>query len=225
MFANRLALYRKVRKETQDSLAMKVYVSRSLIAKWEQGRAIPSRDQIGDLARILDVEIDDLIKGTELDNFSNDISLEALIEIARREITDKYRKKIGQVFSIVYIVLLIISIISAYLLINSQLIFNEPFREISDWGMIVFHVFITSLTIGAVFFSKEKKIFKVLIYFTLTMLLIISLPLFITAAINYDEINDLRPYWFILFYGIAQISTLGINFILQVYLFVKSFFI
>ena len=41
MLKDRLVELRKVNNDTQDCLAKKLSVSRSLIAKWEQGRAIP----------------------------------------------------------------------------------------------------------------------------------------------------------------------------------------
>lgn len=66
MFKNKLVEYRKLNKDTQESLAKKINVSRSLIAKWEQGRAYPNEEDLENLSTYFNIELDSLISSKEL---------------------------------------------------------------------------------------------------------------------------------------------------------------
>ena len=62
----RIKNYRKENHLTQQELADMLFVSRSLIAKWEQGRGIPTSDVLEKLAKLLDVPFTDLIGEKEI---------------------------------------------------------------------------------------------------------------------------------------------------------------
>ena len=47
---------------TQDSLAMKLYVSKSMVVRWESGTAEPTATNLINMAKIFDVSIDYIIK-------------------------------------------------------------------------------------------------------------------------------------------------------------------
>ena len=57
----KITLYRKNYNLTQDDLAEKLYVTRQLVSKWENGNGIPSIDVLIELASIFDVSIEDLL--------------------------------------------------------------------------------------------------------------------------------------------------------------------
>ncbi|MBQ4098050.1 MAG: helix-turn-helix transcriptional regulator [Clostridia bacterium] len=59
--SNKIKNYRKENDLTQQDLADKLFVSRSLIAKWEQGRGLPTADVLEKLADLLDVSFNELI--------------------------------------------------------------------------------------------------------------------------------------------------------------------
>lgn len=59
--SNKIKNYRKEHNLTQQDLADKLYVSRSLIAKWEQGRGFPTPDVLEKLADLLCVPFNELI--------------------------------------------------------------------------------------------------------------------------------------------------------------------
>jgi len=61
MFSNNLKEQRIKTGLTQDELASKINVSRSAIAKWEQGRGVPNKSSIDDLCRLFGVTENDLI--------------------------------------------------------------------------------------------------------------------------------------------------------------------
>ncbi len=66
MFNEKLIELRKQNNQTQDSLAKQLYVSRSLIAKWEQGRSYPTLENLEKISKLYNLEIDDLITKNEL---------------------------------------------------------------------------------------------------------------------------------------------------------------
>lgn len=49
MFNEKLIELRKQNSHTQESIAKQLHVSRSLIAKWEQGRAYPTLDDLNNI--------------------------------------------------------------------------------------------------------------------------------------------------------------------------------
>lgn len=57
MFKDNLKRLREEAKYTQEELAEKLFVSRSAVAKWEQGRGIPREETIEDIARIFNVPV------------------------------------------------------------------------------------------------------------------------------------------------------------------------
>lgn len=59
---------------SQNGLAQKIFVTRQAISKWENGTSLPSLDNIIALSDVLEVSLDELIKGDErvMEKFSTD---------------------------------------------------------------------------------------------------------------------------------------------------------
>ena len=57
----KISSYRKRKNLSQDVLAERMYVSRQLVSKWENGTGIPKIDHIIDLCEILDVNFEELL--------------------------------------------------------------------------------------------------------------------------------------------------------------------
>ena len=55
MFVDKLKELRKLNNHTQELLAEKLFVSRSLVAKWEQGRAYPSINELEKITEIIKI--------------------------------------------------------------------------------------------------------------------------------------------------------------------------
>ena len=55
-FKDKLKMLRKEKSISQQALADKIFVSRSAVAKWENGLGYPSEDSIGALAEYFSVE-------------------------------------------------------------------------------------------------------------------------------------------------------------------------
>lgn len=58
---------RKERNMSQVQLANKLYVTEKAVSKWECGNGIPDLDNIGRLAEIFDISIDELLMAEEKD--------------------------------------------------------------------------------------------------------------------------------------------------------------
>lgn len=65
-FDEKLQLLRKEHNMTQEELAEKLFVSRTAISKWENGRGFPNLDSLSNLAAIYSISIDDLLSGEEI---------------------------------------------------------------------------------------------------------------------------------------------------------------
>ncbi len=62
MLKDRIKKLRKANKMSQEEFAEKLFVSRSLVAKWELGQRYPSAELIRDIAKLFDVPYEKLIK-------------------------------------------------------------------------------------------------------------------------------------------------------------------
>lgn len=65
-FNEKLQLLRKKHDLTQEQLAEKLYVSRTAISKWEQGKGYPNIQSLKDISFFFSISIDELLSGEEL---------------------------------------------------------------------------------------------------------------------------------------------------------------
>ena len=65
-FHEKLQELRKRKGLTQEELAEYLYVSRTAISKWEQGRGYPSLDSLREISQFFSVSIDELLSGDVL---------------------------------------------------------------------------------------------------------------------------------------------------------------
>lgn len=79
-FHEKLQELRKKKGLTQEELAEVLYVSRTAISKWEQGRGYPNLDSLREISKFFSVSIDDLLSG------------DALLSIAEKEHQSKLRR-------------------------------------------------------------------------------------------------------------------------------------
>lgn len=80
-FNEKLQELRKERSMTQEELAEALFVSRTAISKWEQGRGYPSLDSLKEISRFFSVSIDELICSEEIITAAAD---------EKKECVDKY---------------------------------------------------------------------------------------------------------------------------------------
>ena len=66
MFAQKLINLRKSRGLTQEQLALEIFVSRSMIAKYETGKAYPTNEILQRIADYFNVSVDELVQKEQL---------------------------------------------------------------------------------------------------------------------------------------------------------------
>ena len=64
-FCEKLKVLRTGKGWTQEKLAKELYVSRSAVAKWEQGRGYPSVETLEKIAEIFEYPLDNLFEEKE----------------------------------------------------------------------------------------------------------------------------------------------------------------
>lgn len=62
-FSNNLALYRKRAGMSQEDLAEQLHVSRQTISKWETGQSAPDPDTVLQVADLLQIPVEHLLRG------------------------------------------------------------------------------------------------------------------------------------------------------------------
>jgi transcriptional regulator with XRE-family HTH domain/ribosomal protein L37E len=72
-FRNNLINLRTKKNITQEELAMKIGVTRQAISKWERGEGLPDLYNISELAKALDVTVDELLNGSSQEETEEDI--------------------------------------------------------------------------------------------------------------------------------------------------------
>lgn len=65
-FGEKIQTLRKNRKLTQEELAAALYVSRTAVAKWEQGKGYPGIDSLKNLADFFSVTVDELLSSEQV---------------------------------------------------------------------------------------------------------------------------------------------------------------
>ena len=100
-FNEKLQELRKSRSLTQEELAEALFVSRTAISKWEQGRGYPSLDSLKEISRFFSVSIDDLICSEEIISVAMD---------EKKECMDKYISLICNMLDIFLVLLLLLPV-------------------------------------------------------------------------------------------------------------------
>ena len=80
----RIAKIRKERNMSQIQLAERLYVTEKAVSKWECGNGIPDLDNIGKLADIFDISIDELLLGEERDR-REAVSEEQILQLQKSD--------------------------------------------------------------------------------------------------------------------------------------------
>ena len=86
---------------TQEELAEALFVSRTAISKWEQGRGYPSLDSLKEISKLFSVSIDDLICSEEIISAAAD---------EKKECVDKYISLICNMLDIFLVLLLLLPV-------------------------------------------------------------------------------------------------------------------
>ena len=75
-----IAKLRRERHMTQTELADRLYITEKAVSKWECGNGFPDLDNIGKLAALFDISIDELLQAKEKDK-SETVSEEQILQL------------------------------------------------------------------------------------------------------------------------------------------------
>lgn len=106
--SEKIKAYREKNNITQQELADKLFVSRSTVAKWEQGRGLPSNELLEKLSSELNISLEELIDEKELRSLTID----------NNNNIKEQKKSTKAIFIILLSVVLILSGIFAIVLYN-----------------------------------------------------------------------------------------------------------
>ena len=67
MFSENLKKYRKYKQFSQESFAMKLFVTRQTVSKWEKGLSMPDVQMLIKIAEVLEVSVNELLS----DNYAS----------------------------------------------------------------------------------------------------------------------------------------------------------
>ncbi len=74
---------------TQEELAEKLYISNKAVSKWEQGKCMPSIDLLIPLCKELDVELNELLEGKNIEHQKESYE-KLLLKVLKRKKRAKY---------------------------------------------------------------------------------------------------------------------------------------
>lgn len=117
MFNDKLKELRKQKSLTQEELANILHISRSAVAKWEQGKGVPNKQSILDIMEYFNVTKEEL--------FNVDDTIEVIENINQEHKKDK--RKIFTVFGLVLALILGISIPS--IIANNKIVTSSFFTN------------------------------------------------------------------------------------------------
>ena len=151
---------------TQEELANQIFVSRTLVSKWESGDRYPSKDNLARLSVLFQIPQDELIGGQKEKDKYNKYNI---ISIA-------YSSVCG-VITLGLIVMMIIAVVE-------RLTINDGWTGIG--GFMISIVFVLPLILGLVLFEaitlKKKNGYKTMeLYslFTLILVWLLSIPTYL----------------------------------------------
>ncbi len=74
MFSDNIKKLREAAGLTQDEFAEKIFVTRTAVSKWENGKSYPSIDSLKEISELFGVSIDSLMSDDEFQNFRGNAS-------------------------------------------------------------------------------------------------------------------------------------------------------
>lgn len=122
-FNEKLKKLRADKGLSQDELAKKIFVSRSAVAKWENGLGLPGGASLNALAKFFSVSKDELLYDKETETL-----------IVEKNITISKSKKSLIVVSLVSFIVILSFILSLFLLPKAVKYFLSKYRTNNSYG-------------------------------------------------------------------------------------------
>ena len=110
---------RKEKKLTQKELAQKLSITDRAISKWERGICCPDISLLKDLSSILDISINELLSGEDIEKLELEQSEDILLESVKQyTAVEKKKNKKLLIFTIILLIFYIGLVIAMYLTYN-----------------------------------------------------------------------------------------------------------
>lgn len=91
MFSENLKILRKQKGWTQESLAIKLHITRQTISKWEKGLSVPDTEQLVRLAEVLEVPMTQLL-GQKVADTTNENEVAGYLAQIAQQLAIKNRR-------------------------------------------------------------------------------------------------------------------------------------
>lgn len=114
-----LSQLRKEKRLTQLQLAEKLNVTDKAVSRWETGKNYPDIEIFGDLSRVLDISISELLEGKRIEK-------EKLLTVSEEQIVTqiKKRKKSNKSYKIVICIILLVTLVFGYIALKVNGVFD-----------------------------------------------------------------------------------------------------
>lgn len=134
----------KRRKElglTQQQLAEKLYISDKVISKWETGKSIPDTAILVDLAKSLEITVNDLLS---IDN------------VNKVDIADSNKRMLKSKYNNLTIIFLTIEIIAAFLIVLGRLGVEDFKEEMYGYVLIICGFLVQIINISYLLITRNN---------------------------------------------------------------------
>ena len=133
---------RKTKNYTQSELGDLLGVTNKAVSRWEKGESFPDIGVLENLARILDLKIQDIVIGevqtSKTDSTSEDLTTTEIVRMATAQIQSKKKRILSLVFAGIVVICSIIATIAGT--IGTDLLFDNTS------GVVYYLLMISSLT-------------------------------------------------------------------------------
>lgn len=132
-----IAYLRQEKGLTQKQLGEKLFVTDKAVSKWERGYSLPDITLLNDIAKILDVEVSDILCGEKISD--QKINVDKEFEILKKEYEKKHKRNIKKILIILFVLLFLLIVLlfkNAKLGYNIQNIYYSPSNRNIDIGIV-----------------------------------------------------------------------------------------
>lgn len=183
-FKTNLKNYRVENGYTQESLAKLLHVSRSAVAKWENGLGLPTKESIDDICKLFNITEDEL--------FETEDSNQLILEKNKKIVKYKNHRNIVLISLLIFILVTIVSLIIHSTNIKPKYYYNESVVNVNlnkETTVLEHYECIdvkdgyvyTRIEIHSIDFTSNSKLYGVIIDTT-----------FVPGSVAYR--NDLKGY-------------------------------
>ena len=198
-FNEKLQELRRQKGLTQEQLAAELFVSRTAVSKWEQGKGYPSLDSLKRISEIFEVTVDELL------------SSEKVLSIAESESKEKRRRFLDLIFGFLDIAVISLLFLPFFAEKSGASIQSASLLELSSVSAYIKVVYLVLTAVVSLFGVLTLALQGCKAAFWLKIKSSVSLTL--SLALTLVFIISLQPYAavFVLLFLIIKVMTLKVS--------------